>query len=302
METHIENKIQTKVPLAAYTTLQIGGVADYFIEVGDQNEIIEAIQWSQKNHLSFFVLGGGSNLLVSDEGYRGIIIKIKNGKLKIKNLGEKAKIIEVGAGVRLSELVKLSIQEGLSGLEWAVGIPRATIGGAVAGNSGSKEYSISDICQNVIFYNAKINKVRNFSQKQCKFKYRQSIFQANKDFVIVNVVLKLKKINSEEIKQRIDTILAKRAQSQEIKLPSCGSVFKNPSSSCFAGQLIEQCGLKGKQIGQAKISEKHSNFIVNLGKASASDVKALIDLAKQQVKEKFSVILEEEVRFLGFEI
>lgn len=313
--------VEEQVLLSDYTTFKIGGPARFFVEVQNKEEVIAAIQWARDNDVPFFVLGGGSNLLVSGKGYDGLVIKMKNEKVKKKSENLKSKIIECEAGVQLSDLVVLSLQEGLSGLEWAAGIPQVTVGGAVRGNAGAFGQTMADIVKEVEVLevqNLKF-KIRSFKNTECKFRYKDSLFKKNQNFIILSVVLRLEKKNKSKIKKAINEVLAYRKKNHPSEL-SAGSVFKNvalkfesreavgklkrrfPEIEKFikqkfipAGWLIEQCGLKGNKIGQAQISPKHGNFIVNLGGASFSDVLKLVNLIRKQVKEKFGLKLEEEI-------
>jgi UDP-N-acetylmuramate dehydrogenase len=256
-------KFQRNISLAKYTTFRIGGRARYFFVAKTKNDLISAIKKAQKLKLPFFVLGGGSNLLVSDKGFNGLVIKY---------------------GQPLSFYVS-------KGLEWAAGIP-GTIQGAVYGNAGAFGKSMEDVIEEVVVFDTKTGKLKN---KDCQFSYRHSIFKKKKNLIIVSVKIKKKKSNPQKIKQYFEY----KKKTQPLNLPSTGSIFKNPKGSS-AAELIEKCGLKGKKIGKAKISEKHANFIVNLGGARAEDVKKLINLAKKLVKKKFGVVLKEEIRYLGF--
>jgi UDP-N-acetylmuramate dehydrogenase len=190
-------------------------------------------------------------------------------------------------------LVKKSLNLGLSGIEWAVGIP-GSVGGAVYGNAGSFEKSMKDIVKEVRVYDIKENKIKNLNNKLCNFSYRESVFKKTKKYIIISVVLKFKKNNKKEIKNNIKNYLIYKKRVQPLNYPSAGSVFKNPKGFS-AAKLIEDCGLKGKIIGGAKISEKHANFIVNFDNAKAEDVKKLIFLAKKLVKNKFKINLKEEI-------
>ena len=254
-------KFRKNVPLKNYTTFKIGGPAKYFFEAKRKEELIEAIKLAKKLELPFFILGGGSNLLVSDKGFDGLVIKF---------------------GQPLSSYVS-------KGLEWAVGIP-GTVQGAVWSNAGAFEKSMKDVVKEVEVFDTKTEKIKNFKSKDCKFGYRDSIFKKNKNLIILSVKIKSKKSNRKKIKQYLDY----RKKTQPLNLPSAGSIFKNPPAKS-AGELIEKCGLKGKRIGNVKISEKHANFIVNLGNGKAKDVKKLIKIIKNKVKNKFGVTLKEEI-------
>jgi len=286
--------VKKNVSLKNYTTFRIGGKAKYFFTAKTKEDLIKAVVSAKKLKMPFFILGKGSNLLISDKGFKGLVVNLKNTKYKISN-GR----VYVEAGLSLGKLLNLSIEKGLTGLEWSAGIP-GTVGGAIYGNAGwpSSKKNISSVITNVEVFNAKTGKVKVLKNKDCCFGYRQSVFKKNKNLIILSAFLKLKKGERKNIEKEINDIVKKRKK----KIPagfSAGSVFKNPSNFS-AGELIEKCGLKGKKIGNAKISEKHANFIVNLGRARAEDVKKLINLAKKSVKNKFKINLEEEIQYLGF--
>ncbi|OIP75145.1 MAG: UDP-N-acetylenolpyruvoylglucosamine reductase [Parcubacteria group bacterium CG2_30_36_18] len=325
--------LKKNVSLKNYTTFKIGGPAKYFFEAKKKEDLIGAVITAKKFKLPFFILGGGSNILVSDEGYNGLVIKCQMSNVKCQNQNSKLKTIYAESGVRLSNLVQFSLEKSLAGLEWAVGIP-GMVGGAILGNAGAFGRSMKDVIQKVEVFDTKTGKVKIFKKKDCQFDYRNSIFKhANSatlglrprgmrmrpceypNLIILSATLQLKKGNKLKIEKRIKEYLNYRKETQPLNFPSAGSVFKNPknfsagelgeedkssSLSFAAARLIEECGLKGKRIGNVKISEKHANFIVNLGGGKAKDVKKLINLAKKKVKEKFGITLEEEICYLGF--
>jgi UDP-N-acetylmuramate dehydrogenase len=266
--------IQENIPLKEYTTFKIGGPARYFLTVSN---IAEAIDFAREKKLPYFVLGGGSNLLVGDEGFNGVVIKLENKKIELKK-----DLVIADAGAKLSSLVDFTVENNLTGLEWAAGIP-GTVGGAVRGNAGAFGHSISE----------NIKEVKTLHQeKDYQFGYRDSIFKHNND-VILSAVFKFNKGADQEL---IDEYLKTRKEKHPVE-PSAGCIFQNPKP-LSAGKLIEDCGLKGKRIGDAMISPKQANFIVNLGSARAEDVKKLISLVKKEVKKKFQVELKEEVQYL----
>jgi UDP-N-acetylmuramate dehydrogenase len=286
--------VQKNISLARYTTFRIGGSAKYFFVARTKKDLISAVKAARKNKLPFFILGGGSNLLVSDKGYRGFVIKNEIKGFEIK----KEKIISE-SGVQLSRIIAAAIKKGLAGLEEGSGIP-GTLGGAIFGNAGwpKGKWATGDVVEKVevLWPDGKTKKV---GKRWLSFGYRNSRLKRLKAQkpVILEVVLKLRKGKVKDLKKKQKEILKTRRG----KIPlgfSAGSVFKNPKGS-FAGKLIEKCGLKGKRMGNVKISEKHANFIVNLGKGKAKDVKKLINLAKKQVKNKFKIILEEEIQYLS---
>ena len=282
-------KIKRNISLKDYTTFKIGGKAKYFFRVKTKEDLIRAILMVKKYNLPFFILGEGSNLLISDKGFNGLVIKIQNTKYKIQD----TKIV-VEAGVPLAKLVSQSLQIGAVGLEWAVGIP-GTIGGAIKGNTGAFGESIADITKKVTVLDEFQTKI--LKNKDCKFNYRNSIFKQNPRLIVLEIEVQLKKGNKKKIKEKMKKYLDYRKKHHPLSFPSAGCIFKNPKLAP-AGFLIEKCGLKGKRIGNVKISEKHTNFIINLGGGRAEDVKKLINLAKRKVKNKFKVKLEREIQYV----
>ena len=288
-------KIQRNVLLKNHTTFRIGGPASYFIEAQNKQEIIKALKWAKQNNSPFFILGGGSNLLVSDKGYKGVVIKIRNQKVAAKKENKKHKII-ADAGLSLSKLVSLTQQKGLIGFEWAVGIP-GTVGGAVRGNAGAFDGEIKDNVKSVEVFNVDKLKIIKLKNKQCKFSYRESVFKKNPRLVVLSCELLFKKGEKKKIKEKIQQYLNYRQQ-RHPKEPSAGSVFKNVRTKP-AAIFIDQAGLPGKRVGKARVSEKHANFIINSGGAKATEVIDLIKLIKKSVKKKFKTSLQEETQFLG---
>jgi len=293
---YIENELsnlERNISLSQYTSFRIGGKAKYFFKARTEKEIIRAIRAAKKLKLPFFVFGGGSNILVSDKGFDGLVIKIQNTKYNIRNTK-----ITAGAGTPLSVLVNKAFKKNLSGLEWAAGIP-GTLGGAIQGNAGAFGESIADIIKKVKVLDVKSMRIKNYDPKDCKFSYRQSIFKKKRNLVIISAELKLKKDNREKIEKRIEEFLNYKKTTQPLNFLSAGSVFVNPKDF-YAAELIEKAGLKGKKAGGAEISEKHANFIVNSGGGRAKDVIKLVKLIKKEVKNKFKIALEEEIQYLGF--
>jgi len=312
------NDFQKNISLALLTTFKIGGPADYFFVAKIEEDLIDAVNFARQQKLPVFILGGGSNILVSDNGFRGLVVKIQNSKFKVVD-GERGRTvrncqIKSGSGATLAELVGAATKTGLTGLEWAAGIP-GTLGGAVRGNAGAFGLDMSFVVGRVNAYGGEA--IKQYSNSQCVFGYRDSVFKHNNE-IILSADLALKKGEPEKIKQTIKNYLEQRRARQSWE-PSAGSVFKNiqfdklpkkfqdtvPTEKVKAGKVaaayfIESTGLKGHQIGQAQISPKHSNFIVNLGGAKASDVLNLIRLVKNKVKEKFGIELEEEIQYIEF--
>ena len=286
----IENSlpgVQKNISLKNYTTFKIGGNARYFFNS------------KTKNDLPFFILGGGSNLLVSDNGFEGLVVKMQTTNCKLQTNSKKHIMsIYAEAGVTLGQLVNFTLKNNLTGLEWAVGIP-GTLGGAVFGNAGAFGGAIADSVREVEFFDSKSLKFFKRKNKKCKFSYRKSIFKGQKNWIIVSAELGLRFAMKREIKKKIKGYLDEKRKKQPMNLPSAGSVFVNPDKFS-AGELIEKCGLKGKRKGRVEISEMHANFMVNLGGGKANDVINLINLAKKSVKNKFGINLKEEIQYLGF--
>jgi len=286
------DRLKKNVSLASHTTFGIGGPAELFYEAQTSEELIKAIKTARELKIPYFILGGGSNILVADSGFLGLVIKVKSQKLKIKNL----KIV-AEAGVPLAKVVKAAEKHSLSGLECCISIP-GTVGGAVAGNAGAKNQWISQCIKSVTILDTdKSNKIINLKKNNCQFGYRISCFKNNPSKIILEAVFELKKENSKIIQKKTKQFL--EAKGNQPKEKSAGSIFKNPANDS-AGRLIDAIGLKGKKVGEAQISPQHANFIVNLGRAKAKDVLALIKLAQDKAREKFGVELELEIQLIGF--
>ena len=288
-------EIKQKEPLSKHTTFAIGGPAKYFAVAKTKEEVLEAIGFAESKKLPFFLLGGGSNILINDAGYEGLIIKIQIGGVKTD--GNR---ITAGAGILLSQLVNESANYGLSGLEWAVGIP-GTIGGAVNGNAGAYGRSVSESVDEITVLAEEGGqwKEKKYSNKDCRFEYRKSKFKhlANRE-IILEASLNLQKSDTEKVRGEIrNTILQRKGKIPA--QPSAGCVFKNIKKDgqlvAAVGKLVEECGLKGVKSGGAEIPNLHGNYIVNTGGAKAEDVVRLINLCKQKVKDRFNLELEEEI-------
>ena len=292
-----KSKIQKNVSLKNYTTFRIGGPAKYFFVAKAKENLIGAIKMAKKMKLPFFVLGGGSNILVSDKGFNGLVIKLQITNYKLQtNSKKQIPKIYAEAGTPLALVVSEATKKNLTGLEWAAGIP-GTVGGAIYGNAGAFGSSMANVIKKVEVLDVKDLKFKNYDLKDCEFGYRDSIFKKNKNLIILSATLQLKEGKKEEIEKKIQENLKSRKEKQPLNFPSAGSIFKNPKGFS-AGELIERCNLKGKRVGNVKISEKHANFIVNLGRGKAKDVMKLIKIIKNRVKKKFGVTLEEEIELL----
>ena len=305
--------IKENVNLAEYTNFKIGGPAKYFCEVKEIRDIQFALLHAKQNNLTYFILGGGTNLLVSDKGFNGLVIMMMNKSFTFQDLR-----LITGAGALFDELIQAAADKGLSGLEWAGGLP-GTIGGAVRGNAGCFGFEIKD-CVFRVTSISKDGEIIERDNEFCEFGYRDSVFKRNGE-IIISVELSLKNGKKEEILRERDEKIKYRWNRQPLELPSAGSVFKNcpldsmpleiqkgfsekikqdPFPVIPAAVLIAALGLAGVSIGGAKISEKHTNFIVNFKNAKAHDVLALINLVKKKVKNDFGVLLEEEIQLVGF--
>ncbi len=284
---------QKNILLKNYTTFKIGGPAKYFYVAKTGEDLINAIKLAKKYNLPFFILGGGSNLLVSDKGFGGLVIKVGSRESEVR--GSR---IYAGAGIPLASAVSEAVKNSLTGFEWASGIP-GTVGGAIVGNAGAFGKSMGNIVKEIETFDSKTLKRKKLKNKDCKFSYRDSVFKQKRNLVILSATFQLRKSNKKEIQKRMREHLNYRKGKQPLNFPSAGSVFVNPKGFS-AGELIEKCGLKGKKIGKVKISEKHANYILNLGNGKAKDVMELIKLTKKKVKNKFKVGLKEEIQPLGF--
>jgi len=280
-------QFQRNVLLKNYTTFKIGGRAKYFFTARNKTGLVKAVTEAKKLNLPFFVLGGGSNLLISDKGYSGLVVQIKNQKVKVKNND-----ILVEAGLSLSCLVNLALKNNLTGLEWAAGIP-GTVGGAIFGNAGAFDKSMKDTVKEVEMFDVKKNMLRKLKNKNCQFSYRSSVFKKNPNLIILACRINLKARDKQKIKQEMQEHLNYRNK-RHPKEPSAGSIFKNPKGTS-ARELVDICGLKGKRIGGAQISKVHSNFIINLNGASSKNVLQLINLIKKEINKKFKIKMKEEI-------
>lgn len=294
----LQSRAKRNEPLSKHTTARIGGPADLLIEVRTTDELIAVAQRAEEMGLPYLVLGGGANVLVSDAGIRGLVIVNRAREIRFSVRGSKARV-EVDSGVMLTTLARDCIERGLAGMEWAISVP-GTVGGGVVGNAGAHG---ADIASNLNL--ARIMRrgrpPEYWTPRQLQFGYRTSALKryapADRP-IVLSATFDLKLDYRANLERRANEFIAKRKATQPPGA-SIGSMFKNPEGD-YAGRLIEACGLKGKRIGGAMISDKHANFFVNVsGDARASDVKALIDLAHDAVLQRFSVDLELEIELVG---
>ena len=293
-DDEFEGEVRLDEPMSRHTTYRIGGPARAFVEVYSIAALRTIIELCKKEGLEWCAVGKGSNLLVSDEGYKGVALAL-SGDFRKWHFDDETRRVVVGAGTILSRLVQEVFHRGYSGMEFAVGTP-GTVGGALRMNAGTKDDWIGSRVVSVTTLRPNEGLVR-YVKGDIEWGYRSTSFDSEE--IIVEVELQLEPSLSGAVHERMSNLLAKRKESQPLNYPSCGSVFRNPEGYS-AGALIDEVGLKGATCGGAQISEKHANFIVNKDKASAQDVINLITLAHDKVKERYGVELQTEVRFLGF--
>ncbi|MEO0225472.1 MAG: UDP-N-acetylmuramate dehydrogenase [candidate division WOR-3 bacterium] len=285
----IKGRIRQGVKIGPLTSFGIGGPARYLIDVYDLKSLLTVLRVLKEQKIKVFLLGQGTNILVSDRGFNGAVIRLKGSFTKIEHRGN---LLIAGAGARLIDVVKTAHHAGLSGLEFAIGIP-GSVGGALKMNAGAFGESIGPCVKKLWAVDGNLMH-KCYSKRELKFAYRSS--NIGKNTIITRAVLKLKPAARTEICAR-EEYLQKYRWAHQPRGKSAGSIFKNPKT-ISAGRLIEECGLKGKRIGDAVISEKHANFIINCGKARARDVKRLIQLIKDRVYKLKKVKLTEEVILL----
>ena len=290
----IEKKIIFDEPMKKHTSFRVGGLADLFVKVKTEEELKEVIQYSKNRNIPIYILGNGSNILVTDKGIRGIVIKIDFQDLEIKKL-ENSVDVTVGSGYKLMALAQKLLEQEISGFEELSGIP-GTIGGAIYMNAGAYGKEIKDICVSTkcMDYTGKIFELTNEEQK---FEYRSSVF-STKNWIILGTKLKLSYGKKQEIQEKMTEYLNSRKQKQPLEFPSAGSTFKR-QEGIITAKLIDECNLKGYSIGGAMVSDKHAGFIINYNNATARDILDLIKYVKQKVYEKYGIKIQEEIKILG---
>lgn len=279
-------------PMKKHTTFKIGGPADYYVCPHSMEELQETVKICRSERMPFFILGNGSNLLVSDRGYRGTVIQIWKNLSDIEVRGH---YITAQAGALLSKLASEALEEELTGMEFASGIP-GTLGGAVVMNAGAYGREMKDVLREVEVLDTEGN-IRVLKKEELELGYRTSIIK-EKGYIVLSAVLELEKGDAAQIKAVMEELKESRVSKQPLNMPSAGSTFKRPEGY-FAGKLIMDAGLRGFSIGGAQVSEKHCGFVVNKGEATAADVWDLIKEVQERVYEQFGVKLETEVKFLG---
>lgn len=279
-------------PMSRHTTFRVGGPAECMVLIEQEEELLKLVPYLNQIGQDYFILGNGSNLLVGDKGYRGIVIKLGEGMDRITIDGDH---IHVQAGALLSKTASAARDAGLSGMEFAAGIP-GSVGGGVVMNAGAYDGEMKQITESVKVMDQE-GKILVLDNDTMEFGYRTSIIK-NRPFIVLEVVLRMQAGQKEEIQAKMDELMAKRQSKQPLNYPSAGSTFKRPEGY-FAGKLIMDAGMRGYRIGDAQVADKHCGFVVNIGKATAADVKEVIEEVQERVKERFHVNLEPEVIFLG---
>lgn len=306
--------LKRNIPLSEHTTFHIGGPADFYAEASGALEIAQALEYADKHHLPAYILGGGSNVIFPDAGFRGLVIKLQDGGIHIH--GDK---ISAGAGMPLFNVVWAAKDASLAGIESLAGIP-GSYGGAVRGNAGAFGTEIGDAITAVKGFDRDTGMIREFKRDECKFTYRSSIFKENPNLLILSADIKLRQGNKEELEQIIKATVAKREKKHPQDAWCAGSFFMNPvvkdeklrkefekdlgmkpkDEKLPAGWLIDHVGLRGKKIGGAMMSTLHPNYLINTGDAKAEDVITLASLVKTRVRDELGVKLKEEVQYVGF--
>ena len=287
-----EEDILTEEPMSRHTTFRIGGEAACFIRISSEEQLQKLIHYFENVGVEYFVLGKGSNLLVGDKGYPGVILQISDACQQIEAEENR---LQVQAGAALSKVALFAMERGLEGLEFAAGIP-GTVGGGVVMNAGAYGGEMKQVVESVRVLSSE-GEILTLDNDTMEFGYRTSIIR-NRNFTVLSVTFRLREGNREEIRARIEDFQKRRMEKQPLNYPSAGSTFKRPEGY-FAGKLIMDAGLRGFQIGDARVSDKHCGFVVNVGKATARDVTDVIEEVQEKVRERFGVSLEREVIYLG---
>ncbi len=288
------NNILKNEPMSKHTSLKIGGIADYFIKIKSIDELRNVLEFTNKNKIKTTIVGNGTNLLVKDGGIRGIVIKLELIDFKIKKMAKEVQIT-VGSGMTLAALAAVALKEEITGLEFLAGIP-GTIGGAIRMNAGAYGSEMKDIVVKTR-YMTYDGKIKTLDLDEHEFVYRNSIF-SKLNVIIIDTTISVKKGNKEEIENKMNEYSVSRKNSQPLEYPNAGSTFKR-KEGVITAKIIDECGLKGFNIGDAEVSTKHAGFIVNKGKATAKDFLELVEHIKKEIKSKTGLDLELEILVIG---
>lgn len=278
--------------MAKHTTFRVGGEADFFVEIGSAEELSNIIKYLKQTDHQYFILGNGSNLLVGDKGYEGVILHLGE---RFSDVSVDGRSITAKAGALLSVVAKTAAKENLSGMEFASGIP-GTIGGAVVMNAGAYDGEMKQIITEVTVMDEN-GEIMTLDNETMEFGYRTSIIK-NRPFIVLSAKMTLEEGDAETIRAKMDDFAERRRSKQPLEFPSAGSTFKRPEGY-FAGKLIMEAGLRGYRIGGAQVAEKHCGFVINMGNATAADISELMEEVTERVEKQFSVTLEPEVIRLG---
>lgn len=291
-----ENNIFLNEPMSLHTSFRTGGNADVFIKIQNENELEYILKYAKENQIPITIIGNGTNLLVRDNGIRGIVIKFQMQDVKIEENGDTITII-TGAGMSLSKLSRIAKEHSAQGLEFAVGIP-GTVGGAIKMNAGAYGSEIKEVVKATTYIDFDGN-IKTINNNEHNFSYRNSIF-SKIDGIIIKTVIELPKGNLEEIENKMKKNISSRNEKQPLDKPNAGSTFKR-GEGFITAKLIDECGLKGYKIGGAEVSTKHAGFVVNAGGATSRDILDLIEYIKKEVNKKFNVSIEPEIQIVGEE-
>ncbi len=286
-------RLSFNVPMSEFTSLGIGGPADVMAYPTDESDLKEIVLFAARKGFPIFVIGCGTNLLVRDGGIRGVVVNLTDGFNKVL-FGDSGKV-EAGSGVRLASLVRQCAGRGLSGMEFAIGIP-GTVGGAVAMNAGAYGAEMGELVENIDVMGMD-GKIGTIGREALNFTYRGCDLPAGR--IILKVRLRLKEGSVAAINERMESFKEKRKGTQSIRFPNAGSVFKNPGVGESAGRLVEEAGLKGMKVGGAEVSKVHGNYIVNVGGAKASDIMSLMASMRDKVHKLRGIALEPEIKVIG---
>lgn len=287
-------RLEKDISIKKLTTYKVGGVASVLIYPKNERKLVLLLKLIKQYNLSYKIIGNGSNLIFSDKAYEGVLIKLT----ELDQIEIFENKIRVGAGYSLMKLSRVALKHSLTGLEFAAGIP-ATVGGAIFMNAGAYKSDMGYIVQSIRVLTPDF-KIIELENRELNFHYRTSFLKTHRDYICLEALIKLKRGDKILIDRVMRERLQRRIESQPLNYPSAGSVFRNPKDQ-FSGELIEKAGLKGFQIGGAMVSDKHANFIINKGNASAQDVKDVIFYTKEKVKEKYGVDLLFEQEFVNWE-
>ncbi|MBQ9562843.1 MAG: UDP-N-acetylmuramate dehydrogenase [Lachnospiraceae bacterium] len=292
-------RVKLDEPLKNHTTIRLGGPAEYYVTPESPEQLRQILFLTTAQEVDCYILGNGSNVIFSDKGYKGVVVKMGPPQDLISILDgeeEGTGVIRVGAGASLARVAMQAAEAGLTGMEFAAGIP-GTVGGALLMNAGAYGGEMKDVVKDVLVINS-MGRYENYTCKQLRYGYRYSILQEDTN-VIVGATLVLRRGDKEEILAKITDLNNRRREKQPLEYPSAGSTFKRPEGY-FAGKLIEDAGLKGYRVGDMMISEKHAGFMINVGEGTTHDAVQLIMDVQDRVEEKFGVFLEPEVRIVGY--